>query len=512
MDIFATLSGGAVTPLAGLLGPAMPNTEFPSDALFANALLSIDAAAAPAGAPIPQTTPVSTPTQPALPARIELPAAPYADIELSVLGQAHPAGPPPAPINKAATLLASTALAEPAPVPVQAIAAAPTPLELAQPPEPTQVSSTGILAPMSPSEEAATPPRAPPPPTLERIVAAPAAKLPGGDAPEDRQAPPPEPAPPPEVTVTAEAPVPLPLQAPPPPDRTPALASPHAEVQAQPIARAETQELSPVITTPVPQDTAPAPLPVARQEQHGAPWLGGQAPQAPAPASSLEPLARAAPLTPAQPGAQPDARPDALVSLETGSAPVPVRPEPTPAPPPQPPAVAAATTATATAAPAATAATPPPAPVTSPQPSLSMRSDRVGERMGVEIARRVAEGGDELTIRLDPAELGRISIRMRFDEGGSLRAVVSADSPMVAEAIRRDTAELARALGDAGVRTDGQSFRFDRGGTDGGSQPHQTPWQRHQNRSGGEGTNAFAPDDEPHQPAARPLGRLDLMA
>lgn len=141
-----------------------------------------------------------------------------------------------------------------------------------------------------------------------------------------------------------------------------------------------------------------------------------------------------------------------------------------------------------------------------------MRSDRVGERMGVEIARRVAEGGDELTIRLDPAELGRISIRMRFDEGGSLRAVVAADSPMVAEAIRRDTAELARALGDAGVRTDGQSFRFDRGGTDGGGQPHQSPWQRQQNRSGGEGSSAFQSADEPREPAARPLGRLDLMA
>ena len=81
--------------------------------------------------------------------------------------------------------------------------------------------------------------------------------------------------------------------------------------------------------------------------------------------------------------------------------------------------------------------------------------------MGVEIAKRIASGGEELTIRLAPDNLGKIEVRMSFDEHRSLRAVVAAESSVALEMLRRDTADLNRALTDAGVRTDGQSFRFD---------------------------------------------------
>lgn len=133
--------------------------------------------------------------------------------------------------------------------------------------------------------------------------------------------------------------------------------------------------------------------------------------------------------------------------------------------------------------------------------------------MAFAIARKLVEGSDELTIRMDPAELGRVQVRLAFDEGGTLRAVVAADSAAVLDTIRRDSGELMRLLGDTGVRTDAQSFRFDRGshggagdfGQNGGGQPR---WHSHDDRG-----DHNRPAEEPvHFRPLRRNGRLDLMA
>lgn len=81
--------------------------------------------------------------------------------------------------------------------------------------------------------------------------------------------------------------------------------------------------------------------------------------------------------------------------------------------------------------------------------------------VGLAIARQVAADGDQLHIRLDPPELGRIDVTMAFDDRGTLRAVVAADSSVSLDLLRRDSADLSRAMSDAGVTADGQSFRFE---------------------------------------------------
>ena len=153
------------------------------------------------------------------------------------------------------------------------------------------------------------------------------------------------------------------------------------------------------------------------------------------------------------------------------------------------------------------------------EPVVEAEPGRFGRELGVEIARRVAAGREEVTVRLNPQELGRIEVKMAFDEGGSLRAVVSAESSAALDMLRRDTGDLVRALGDAGVRSDSQSFRFDARGGEGGQQ-----WARQQ-QGGGEqrhghqqqhGRNAWAEAEA--QPAPhnfrqlRASGRIDLMA
>lgn len=153
-----------------------------------------------------------------------------------------------------------------------------------------------------------------------------------------------------------------------------------------------------------------------------------------------------------------------------------------------------------------------------PEPVVTARAGQIGREMGVEIARRVSAGGDELTVRLNPVEMGRIEVRLAFDERGSLRAVVAAESPAALDLLRRDSADLGRALADAGVRSDAQSFRFDSraGGGEGGQ-----PWQR-QRGGGQDGGQSSVPgrgyadagsvSEEPLYRPLRTSGRVDLMA
>ncbi|MCW3798836.1 flagellar hook-length control protein FliK [Sphingomonas sp. BN140010] len=164
-----------------------------------------------------------------------------------------------------------------------------------------------------------------------------------------------------------------------------------------------------------------------------------------------------------------DARPSstlAAVSGETGkvgdaAAPMPAGIERAAASQPAP--------APFTVAPLAPVTVPVPAAVAAPasMPRMTL-SGEFGERLGVAIARQVKNGQEELTVRMDPAELGRIELKLAFDESGSLRVVVSADSTTVMDAMRRDLTEITRALNDAGVRADGQSFRFERASGDPG--------------------------------------------
>jgi hypothetical protein len=96
------------------------------------------------------------------------------------------------------------------------------------------------------------------------------------------------------------------------------------------------------------------------------------------------------------------------------------------------------------------------------EPVVSARTGSIGREMGIVIARHAATGGGEaITVRLDPVDMGRIEVRLTFSEDGQLRAVVAADNPAALDLLRRDSADLNRALADAGVRSDQHSLRFD---------------------------------------------------
>lgn len=143
-------------------------------------------------------------------------------------------------------------------------------------------------------------------------------------------------------------------------------------------------------------------------------------------------------------------------------------------------------------------------------PVVAARAGRMGHDMGVAIARHVAIGGGEtIAIRLDPADMGRIEVRLSFNDGGALQAVVAADNPASLDLLRRESPELVRALADAGVSADAGSFRFDtRSGGQGGQSQHRHPAFRAQ-------PDRMPVEEDAVAAAYQPLrtrGRVDLMA
>lgn len=147
--------------------------------------------------------------------------------------------------------------------------------------------------------------------------------------------------------------------------------------------------------------------------------------------------------------------------------------------------------------------------------TVVVREGRFGADVGIAIARarESGAGGDALLIRLDPRHMGRIDVRMTFDDDGTLRAVMRADSPAALDLLRRESVHLDRALADAGIRADAQSLRFESGG--GSQQQQQHESARHRGFAPSDATAELhaAPDGaQPDFRSLRGSGQVDVLA
>jgi hypothetical protein len=111
----------------------------------------------------------------------------------------------------------------------------------------------------------------------------------------------------------------------------------------------------------------------------------------------------------------------------------------------QPPA--AAPTAAAPAAPAPTARGP--APTAAAQVAPALLSMGQG-----------SDGGQNMTLRLQPHEMGMVQVRIERSEAGVAHVTISADKPDTLEALQRDQADLHRTLDQAGVSGLGRTVTF----------------------------------------------------
>ena len=108
-------------------------------------------------------------------------------------------------------------------------------------------------------------------------------------------------------------------------------------------------------------------------------------------------------------------------------------------------------------------------------PEMAARSavpqQPAADQVAIAIQKAQSGGREQISLRLYPAELGRIDVHLELADDGVLRASILAEKADTLELLQRDSSALERALQNAGVKTDSGSLAFDlkNGGRDGES-------------------------------------------
>lgn len=103
----------------------------------------------------------------------------------------------------------------------------------------------------------------------------------------------------------------------------------------------------------------------------------------------------------------------------------------------------------------------------------------VTEQISLQVRKALDDGNNRIRIRMQPAALGQVEVRMEVGHDGSLKAVIAADRHETFEWLQRDARSLERALQENGFKTDTGSLSFQyRGGEGGGQQRSFAEQQR----------------------------------
>jgi flagellar hook-length control protein FliK len=320
-----------------------------------------------------------------------------------------------------------------------------------------------------------------------------------------------------EAAVALAAPALAPLDG--QPDAAAATPTPHSAEAAPPSVAATASGVAPTIPAPATPATAPndptrAPEPVASASaQRAAPAPQAADLQRPEPVADLPMETDQQDNTPLADAAPTDAMPRDATLAGDGMNRDSNRQQPAPTPAPaqgQAQAVAGPVQPFDMLAALEQASSPP---ATDPsEPTHRARAAAIGEDVGLAIVRHTESGsGDVLIIRLDPAELGKIEVRLRMDEAKQLSAEVTADQPATLDLLRRDADNLTRALNDAGFRADDQSLRFDSRGFGQGEQQAQQG-RRLATRAYLADADAASAQSALSPVQVRSAGRVDLVA
>jgi flagellar hook-length control protein FliK len=78
----------------------------------------------------------------------------------------------------------------------------------------------------------------------------------------------------------------------------------------------------------------------------------------------------------------------------------------------------------------------------------------------VEIGMRAMKGQTDIDIRLDPAELGRVEVKIRIDDAGNVTASLVVDRVETLQLLQRDAKNLERAFDQAGLKSNPDDLTF----------------------------------------------------
>lgn len=117
----------------------------------------------------------------------------------------------------------------------------------------------------------------------------------------------------------------------------------------------------------------------------------------------------------------------------------------------------------------------------------------------IEIAAAIRAGKSRFDISLDPAELGKIDVRINIDRNGNVTSHLTVEKPETLQMLRQDAPQLQRALDDAGFKTGGNGLSFSLRDQNSGQNSGQN------NDNGGNARRLIISEDE--SVAAAPVGR-----
>jgi len=100
------------------------------------------------------------------------------------------------------------------------------------------------------------------------------------------------------------------------------------------------------------------------------------------------------------------------------------------------------------------------------RPRQPMQSS-VAEQVSVKITKALQAGQDRITIRLNPAELGRVEVKMELTHDGRTTAIVTADNRDTLDLLRRDSSDLQKALEEGGLQLSDGDLTFNLRGEEG---------------------------------------------
>jgi len=94
-------------------------------------------------------------------------------------------------------------------------------------------------------------------------------------------------------------------------------------------------------------------------------------------------------------------------------------------------------------------------------------TQNVVEQVSVKITKALQAGNDRISIKLSPAELGRVEVKMELGHDGRVMAVVTAEKQDTLDLLRRDSSDLQKALQEGGMDLDSGDMTFNLKGDEG---------------------------------------------
>lgn len=83
------------------------------------------------------------------------------------------------------------------------------------------------------------------------------------------------------------------------------------------------------------------------------------------------------------------------------------------------------------------------------------------QMVAMQITRNAGAKIDTFTMQLDPADLGRMDVRLSFERDGSIKAHMSVEKPETLALLQRDAQQLERILQQSGLDLDENALSFD---------------------------------------------------